>query len=170
MKTYIYFSLLSSVLVSGSVYAACAPAPDCASLGYTASSCPNGGVKCPWDTNLWFCNKSCEDFGFNYDCTGSNEAGGVGAACGGKYTSCSCASGYAWYNGSCFKLTATSGYCCDDTGNYCGNYNYCKQNYGFVNCSQMIVSCTISGGMPRFLNCFYFDGYYYSVATFECDY
>ncbi len=38
----------------------CTPTPDCASLGYTETSCPDGGgVKCPWNTNLMYCPK-CE--------------------------------------------------------------------------------------------------------------
>ena len=32
----------------------CTPTPDCKSLGYTETSCPDGGVKCPWG-NYWFC-------------------------------------------------------------------------------------------------------------------
>ena len=34
----------------------CTPTPDCASLGYTETSCPDGGgVKCPWNTSLMYC-------------------------------------------------------------------------------------------------------------------
>ena len=37
----------------------CTPTPDCKSLGYTQSSCPdNNGIRCPWNTSLWFCNKN----------------------------------------------------------------------------------------------------------------
>ena len=40
----------------------CTPTPDCKSLGYTESSCPDGGgVKCPWNTSLMYCCKKCED-------------------------------------------------------------------------------------------------------------
>ena len=36
----------------------CTPTPDCKSLGYTETSCPDGGgVKCPWNTNLMYCPK-----------------------------------------------------------------------------------------------------------------
>ena len=37
----------------------CTATPDCASLGYTETSCPDGGVKCPWNTNLMYCCKKC---------------------------------------------------------------------------------------------------------------
>ncbi len=37
----------------------CTPTPDCKTLGYTETSCPNGGgVKCPWG-NFWFCGEKC---------------------------------------------------------------------------------------------------------------
>ena len=38
----------------------CTPTPDCKSLGYTETSCPDGGgVKCPWNTSLMYCCKKC---------------------------------------------------------------------------------------------------------------
>ena len=38
----------------------CTATPDCKSLGYTETSCPDGGgVKCPWNTNLMYCCKKC---------------------------------------------------------------------------------------------------------------
>ena len=38
----------------------CTPTPDCKSLGYTETFCPDGGgIKCPWNTNLMFCCKKC---------------------------------------------------------------------------------------------------------------
>ena len=37
----------------------------------------------------------------HYTCTGSNEIGGLGEACGGKYNECSCAEGYEWWQGKC---------------------------------------------------------------------
>ena len=34
----------------------CTATPDCKSLGYTETSCPDGGgVKCPWNTSLMYC-------------------------------------------------------------------------------------------------------------------
>ena len=54
--------LMSSVLFvapfvfgeSGEVSAQCVATTDCASLGYTEASCPNGGIKCPFG-NTWNC-------------------------------------------------------------------------------------------------------------------
>ena len=87
----------------------CTATPDCASLGYTEASCPNGGVKCPWG-DAWFCTKTCSEMGFNYTCSGTGYAGGAGSACGGKYASCECAEGYKWENGQC-KAEAIWGQC-----------------------------------------------------------
>ena len=82
----------------------CTATPDCASLGYTEASCPNGGVKCPWG-DKWFCATSeteiCSKYGFKYTCTGYGYAGGEGGACGGKYASCTCIKGHEWKESSC---------------------------------------------------------------------
>ena len=81
----------------------CTPSPDCASLGYTESSCPDGaGVKCPWG-NTWFCTEEKCDGSFQYTCSGTGYAGGASEACNGKYQQCMCASGYEWKNGACQK-------------------------------------------------------------------
>ena len=46
---------LSVTLLSSSALAeTCTASPDCKSLGYTESSCSDGGVKCPFG-NFWFC-------------------------------------------------------------------------------------------------------------------
>ena len=91
----------------------CTATPDCASLGYTEASCPNGGVKCPWG-DKWFCSSSeteiCSKYGFNYTCSGTGYSGGAGSACGGKYASCECAERYKWENGQC-KAEAIWGQC-----------------------------------------------------------
>ena len=81
----------------------CTPSPDCASLGYTESSCPDGaGVKCPWG-NAWFCTEEKCDTSYQYTCSGTGYAGGSGDSCGGKYTSCTCADGYEWKDETCQK-------------------------------------------------------------------
>ena len=53
------FTLLTSVLLTapfavGNVSAQCVATQDCASLGYTETSCENGGIKCPFG-NAWAC-------------------------------------------------------------------------------------------------------------------
>ncbi len=92
------------------VNAQCVATQDCATLGYTETSCNGGkGVKCPFG-NKWAClganeeevrNKLCQELGFTLTCIGTCYAGGAGAACGHKYTQCTCASGYEWKDGSC---------------------------------------------------------------------
>lgn len=213
---------LSLLLCAGTAYAACTSAPDCASLGYTktSSNCPNGGVKCPFNTALMFCAESCTytltasncssncqnvgttscvrngttyyascgtskcgagqscssgtcvcDSAYQYNCTGTGYAGGAGTSCNSKFTSCNCSSGYTWSGGVCKKTTAPSGWCCNDGSTSCSYsssaYNYCKQNYGYDDCRQMQASCTASGGTPRLLHCYYYDGNYF-FAKFEC--
>ena len=53
------FTLLTSVLLTapfavGNVSAQCVATQDCASLGYTETSCENGGIKCPFG-DKWAC-------------------------------------------------------------------------------------------------------------------
>lgn len=61
------FALLTSVLLTApfsmsNVSAQCVASQDCASLGYTETSCESGGIKCPFG-NAWACsqakNKNC---------------------------------------------------------------------------------------------------------------
>ena len=89
--------------------AQCVATQDCATLGYTETSCSGGtGVKCPFG-NKWACFKSesefCNEYGFTQTCTGTNQTGGTGKACNGKYNYCSCADGYVWQNGACTQST-----------------------------------------------------------------
>ena len=105
--------LMSAMGVSGvvgNVWAAdvqCLKTPSCEELGYTEVACfQNNGVKCPYG-DKYFC--VCP-MNYKFTCTGENQTGGVGTACGGKYTSCTCASGYNWENGQC-KAQAIWGQC-----------------------------------------------------------
>ena len=92
-------------LIPHLTFAQCVATQDCATLGYTETSCSGGsGVKCPFG-NKWACFKSesefCTEYGFTQTCTGTNQTGGSGKACNGKYNYCSCADGYVWQNGAC---------------------------------------------------------------------
>ena len=85
--------------------AQCVETTNCETLGYTENSCNNRkGLKCPFGEK-WLCagdkDSVCAENGFKYSCTGTGYNGGAGAACGGKYTSCTCSSGYEWKNGVC---------------------------------------------------------------------
>ncbi len=96
-------------LIPQTINAQCVATQDCAALGYTETSCSGGsGVKCPFG-NKWACFKSesefCNEYGFTQTCTGTNQTGGSGKACNGKYNYCSCADGYVWQNGSCIFKT-----------------------------------------------------------------
>ncbi len=96
-------------LIPQTINAQCVATQDCATLGYTETSCSSGsGVKCPFG-NKWACFKSeseiknqlCSELGFTLSCSGTNQTGGTGKACNGKYNYCSCADGYVWQNGTC---------------------------------------------------------------------
>jgi len=92
--------LVSSTSMTGTGRAECIPTPDCASIGYTESSCDGKFTRCPFDTSKLFC-VPC-DSAYRYTCSGDNIRGGVGPTCGGKYASCSCVSiDYTFSNGFC---------------------------------------------------------------------
>ena len=89
-------------LIPSLTSAQCVVTQDCATLGYTETSCSGGsGVKCPFG-NKWACFKSdsevCQQYGFTLSCTGGQI--GVGKACNGKYSECTCATGYVWNDSS----------------------------------------------------------------------
>jgi len=97
--TIMMWILVSSLTMTNMAYAECTPTPDCASIGYTETSCETASLKCPFDTSKLKC-LPC-DSSFKYDCNGDNMTGSVGSACNGKYASCECASGTIFENGSC---------------------------------------------------------------------
>lgn len=139
------------------------PTTNCTTLGYTQTSCPSGGVKCPWDTSKWHCDPC--DSAYKYACTGTGYAGGSGTACGGKYTSCNCATGYFNKNGECVKNIETSGFCCDAE---CGDYDACM--YAMKrDCDDVQGSCKSTGGIPRRLRCYYGNGFAaFYQGEYEC--
>ena len=130
-------------LIPSLTFAQCVATQDCATLGYTETSCNGGkGVKCPFG-NLWACltseeeclNLACDKLGFTYTCTGSGEKG-VGNDCNGKYQGCSCNSPYAW-NGSACTCPSTYQYTCSGTGYSGGSGTACGGKY---------TSCTCASG------------------------
>ncbi len=86
-------------------FAQCVATQDCATLGYTETSCNGGkGVKCPFG-NKWAClganeEEFCTKYKFNQTCTGENQMPGS-KICNGKYNYCNCSDGYEWKNGIC---------------------------------------------------------------------
>ena len=101
MKKYLIITTaLTTICFAPEIMAQCTENTDCASLGYTETSCPDGGLKCPLG-NYWYCpGEQCSD-DYKYTCSGSHETGGSGEVCGGKYKSCTCASDYEWKDGTC---------------------------------------------------------------------
>lgn len=55
-------ALFSFKIQATPIEMSCKEAPDCTALGYTktASECPLGAVKCPWNTSLVYCVKGTE--------------------------------------------------------------------------------------------------------------
>ena len=111
------FSGQSLSFIPTITFAQCVATQDCATLGYTETSCNGGkGVKCHFG-NFWACLTSdseieqqfCDKYGFKYTCSGTGYSKGVGTACNGKYTSCTCASGYEWNGSSCQKKEVVNG-------------------------------------------------------------
>ena len=102
-------------LITNLTQAQCVATTDCATLGYTETSCSNGkGLKCPFGNTFACFSGGCSESGFIHDCTGVNEKP-LGNACNKKYYSCACASGYEWKNGKCEEKqvpgTANLGQC-----------------------------------------------------------
>ncbi len=86
-------------LVPFNVYGEGTPTPDCASIGYTETSCETDYLACPFDSTKLKCIPC--DSSFRYDCSGDNITGSTGSACNGKYAGCECKTNYVFYNGSC---------------------------------------------------------------------
>ena len=74
---------------------------ECSGLWYKTGCQPGYD----WNANSQTCTQQCSP-NYQYTCTGTGYAGGSGTACNGKYTSCTCASGYEWKNGACQKKPA----------------------------------------------------------------
>ena len=100
-------------LVPVSVFGECVPVPDCASIGYTETSCDGGSVKCPFDTTKLKCIPC--DSSFRYTCSGDNIKNPLGDTCNNKYTACECIAGATFTNGKCI---------CDTSCNTIGNIYY----------------------------------------------
>ena len=114
MRSYLYLSTaVAGVMMTagaGASLAQCVTTQNCAELGYTETSCPNGtGIKCPFG-DTFACTggsseitpEQCTQLGFTHTCIGTNETGG-GELCNNKYAFCTCADGYEWKEGSCTK-------------------------------------------------------------------
>ena len=91
-------------LVPVSAFAECVPVPDCASIGYTETSCDGDSLKCPFDVSKLKCIPC--DSSFRYSCDGANVKNPVGVACNNKYVACECIDDTTFMNGECICDTS----------------------------------------------------------------
>ena len=124
-------------LIPNLTFAQCVATQDCATLGYTETSCNGGkGVKCPFG-NWWAClptkESICKEEGFTLAC---NETGQIGSgdSCGGLYKKCTCTSPYIWNNGAC-TCDSIYQYTCSGTGYSGGSGTSCGDKYAACNCT-----------------------------------
>ena len=129
MRSYLYLSTaVAGVMMTagaGVSFAQCVTTQNCAELGYTETSCPDGtGIKCPFGDTFactgGSCANDCAELGFTYSCTGTGEQG-VGKPCNGKYQGCSCDSSYQ--------------YTCSGTGYSGGSGTACGGKYTACTCA-----------------------------------
>ena len=137
--TMMMWILVSSLTMTNTVHAECVPTPDCASIGYTSTSCEGGFVRCPFDISKLYC-VPC-DSSYQYTCSGTGQVGS-GDSCNGKYVSCDCADGYELVDGNCVVscsytrtslptgCSAVSGSCVKNgTTYYSSTCTSCKTGY-----------------------------------------
>ncbi|MBS6996680.1 MAG: hypothetical protein KH123_08540 [Azospirillum sp.] len=106
------FLLMTTALFSFDTRAAteeCVDAPSCTDLGYTrtADECPDGSVKCPWNTGLVFCECSKS---YKYTCNGDNETAGTDK-CGNYYAACLLQRRHLFGTGRLYHKQNGVGYC-----------------------------------------------------------
>ena len=105
---------------------------ECSNL-YYKSGCQSGY---DWNAAAQTCTPQCAST-YKYTCTGANQTGGSGTACGGKYTKCKCQSPYTWSNGACtcsssYKYTCTGANQTGGSGTACGGkYKACTCSSGY---------------------------------------
>ena len=165
MKQYIWGSVLCcTALTSGYALAACTQTPDCETMGYiyTADECPNGGVKCPFDTSKYFCfdPQTC-DYTYTAESCASNcqNVGTSSCVRDGTtyYQSCGsskCSSSQTCNNGTCkASIKGTYTNCCTiecdiggckygADGTLC--YQECRSYY--PDCNDWKAQCSAEGG------------------------
>ena len=135
-------------LVPFNVYGECTPTPDCASIGYTETSCETDYLACPFDSTKLKCIPC--DSSYRYNCSGDNITGGTGSACGGKYVSCSCSdSEYTFTNGECIAPKCPVGYIYYSDKSCSAELDNSKTPIGvFVKGDALVISQIRSTGMP----------------------
>ena len=141
---YVYVLLSSTILGAGNAMAECVATPDCEELGYTETSCAEGGVKCPWDTTKLFCGPSCSLTTTKAQCDANCQ--NVGSQSCSKngvtyYAGCGtskCTTGQSCVNGSC-TCDSVYKYTCTGTGYASGSGSSCGGKYASCNCAMNYV-------------------------------
>ena len=110
MKKIASIITISTTLIPLTANAECVPVPDCASIGYTKTSCEGDSLKCPFDSAKLKCLPCVSSF--RYSCTGDKVKNPIGTACNNKYAACECVAGATFTNGECICDTS-----CDTIGN-----------------------------------------------------
>ena len=100
MKKITSILTITTILIPLTAYTQCITPPDCASIGYTETSCEGDGLKCPFDTSKLYC-PPC-DSSYKYTCSGDNIKNPIGDTCNNKYAACECIKGAIFTNGECF--------------------------------------------------------------------
>ncbi len=152
MKKFLPLFLLTPTLAN----AECTPAPDCADMGYTETSCEGDSIKCPFDTTKLFC-VPC-DSTFQYACDSEGQIG-QGNSCNGKYIGCTCAEGYELSDGNCIISCAYSN---TSLPSNCSTADSCSKNgttYYSATCSECKSGYSLSSGTCSANAC---SGYYTS--------
>ena len=125
-KKYLLSSVTASIafLYANQGTAQCVSTQDCTALGYTESSCPNSGIKCPFG-NKWFCGGDstaiCKQEGFSNTCSGDGQSG-KGESCANLYKQCNCHDTYK--------------YTCSGIGYYGGVGSSCNGKYKSCICTE----------------------------------
>ena len=162
MKTYLYLStaiISVSLAAGGEAWAQCVSTQDCATLGYTETSCSNGGIKCPFG-NKWFCGGDsttiCKHEGFTSVCTGTGQCG-LGESCAGLYKQCGNSINYKY---SCSGTGYSGGF-----GSACnGKYKACECSSGYEWKNAQCQKQVLNGAQG---NLYYCNGKVVGVKTSE---
>ena len=127
MRRYLYLSTAVAGVVmtagAGASFAQCVTTQNCAELGY---ACTGGSSE--------ITPEQCTQLGFTHTCTGTNETGGSGKSCDGKYAACTCASPYTWSGSACI-CPSTYQYTCSGTGYSGGSCTACGGKYAACTCA-----------------------------------
>ena len=108
---------------------------------------------------------------FQYTCKGTGYSGGSGTACGGKYQSCKCKSGYEWNGTACESVYkyACNRQCESPNGTaYNGLYKSCNCSCGWL-CGDELITLEPNKDYYESEGCTYSVTYPWNAAVGRCD-